>query len=101
MPMLMTVRMRLPLWPRHWPLRTCVGKRCHAAQHGVHFGHDIDAVHQNLRALGRAQGRVQGRAVLGGVDGVAAKHGGDALAHAALLGQLEQQAQGVVRDALF
>ncbi len=52
-------------------------------------------------AFGRAQGHVQDRAVLGDVDLVAAKHGVDAVAQARLLGQVEEQPERLVGDAIL
>ncbi len=48
----------------------------------------------------RAQRGMQHRAPLGGVDGIAAKHRGDALRQLHRPRQLEQQRQGLLRDAL-
>ena len=53
------------------------------------------------RALGRAQRDVQDGAVLGDVDLVAAEHGVDARAQAGLLGQLQQQLERLVGDAVL
>ena len=78
MPMLTTLRMRLPVWPFHSPLRTRVGEGGHLVEHGVDAGDDVFAVDDDRFAFGRAQGDVQDGAVLGDVDLVAAEHGVDA-----------------------
>ena len=84
MPMLTTLRMRLPVWPFHSPLRTRLAEVGHLVQHGVHLGHDVLAVHDDGGVLGRAQGDMKHGAVLGEVDLVPAEHGLDALAQAGL-----------------
>ena len=40
MPMLTTLRMRLPVWPVHSPLPHPIGECGHAVEHGVHGRHD-------------------------------------------------------------
>ena len=101
MPMLMTFRMRLPVWPFHSPLRTRSEKCRHLVQHGVDFRHDIFAVHQDGGILGRAQGDVQHGAVFRDVDFLAAEHRVDLRAQTGFLGQLQQQLERLVRDAVF
>ena len=65
------------------------------------FGHDILAVMDDGSAARRAQGDVEHRALLRGVDLLAAEHGVDALAQARLLRKLQQQGQGFVGDAVL
>ena len=101
MPILITLRMRLPVWPFQSPLRTPIGERGHLVEHGMNLGHDVLAVMDDRSAARRAQGDVQHRALLGGVDLLAAEHGVDALAQARLLGELQQQGQGFVGDAVL
>ena len=101
MPILITLRMRLPVWPFQSPLRSAVGEGRHLVQHGMDLGHDILAVDDDGGAARRAQGDVKHRALLGDVDLLAAEHGVDALAQARLLGELEQQRQGLVGDAVL
>ena len=88
MPMLTTLRMRLPVCPLHAPLRTRCENRAHPIEHSVHFGHDVLAVHDDRRVLRRPQGNVQNGALLGDIDLLAAKHGVDPLAQAGLIRQL-------------
>ena len=64
-------------------------------------GHDVLAVDDDRRVLRRAQRHVQHRAVLGDVDLLAAEHRVDPLAQARLLGQLQQQLQRLVGDAVL
>jgi len=52
-------------------------------------------------AARRAQGHVQHRSVLGAVDFLAREHGVDAFAQAHRLGQIQQQAQRFLRDAVL
>ncbi len=94
MPMLTMLRMRLPVWPVHAPLRTRSHEGRHAVEHRVHVRHDVVAIDDDRCAARRAQRHVQHRAVLGDVDLLAAEHGVDALrAGPASLGQLQQQPQ--------
>ena len=41
MPILTTLRMRLPVWPFQAPLRTPLGEIRHLVQHGMDLGHDV------------------------------------------------------------
>ena len=50
MPMLTTLRMRLPVWPFHAPLADAVGEVGHPVEHGVDLGHDVLAVDDDRRA---------------------------------------------------
>ena len=102
MPMLTTLRMRLPVWPFHAPLRTRLGEVGHLVEHGVHLGHDVLAVDDDRRAPRRAQRHVQHGAVLGDVDLLAAEHGVDPRAQARLLGQLRRSSrERLVGDAVL
>ena len=89
MPILITLRMRLPVWPFQAPLRTRSAKVRHLVQNGVDLGHHVLAVVQDGRAARRAQRDVQHRALLRDVDLVAAEHGVDALAQPRLCGELQ------------
>ena len=101
MPMLMTLRMRLPVCPFHSPLRTRLAEVRHLIEHGVDLGHDVLAVDNDGRPSGRAQGHVQHRPLLRDVDLVPAKHGVDARLQRRFLGQLHEQLQGFVGDAVL
>ena len=101
MPMLMTLRMRLPVWPFHAPLRTRLAEVGHLVEHGVDLGHDVLAVHDDGRASRRAQGHVQDGPVLRDVDLLAAEHGVDPRAQAGFLGQLQEQLERFVGDAIL
>ncbi len=101
MPMLMMLRMRLPVWPFHAPLRTLSEKADILSEHGVHAGNDVFAVDHDRFAFGRAQGDVQDGAVFRDVDLVAAKHRFDVLLQAALFGELEEQLERFIGDAVL
>ena len=73
----------------------------HLLEHGMHLGHDVLSIHQNAGALGRAQSHVQHGAILGDVDFLAAEHGFDPPTQVTFLGQLEQQLEGLVGDAVL
>ncbi len=78
-----------------------VGEGAHLVEHGVHGRHHVLAVHLDDGAARGAQRGVQDGAVLGGVDLVAAEHRVPQLGHAGGLGQLAQQAEGLVRHQLL
>ena len=78
-----------------------VGEVGHLVEHGVDLGHHVLAVDDDRRALGRAQRHVQDGAVLGDVDLLAPEHGVDPLAQAGLLGQLQQELERLVGDAIL
>ena len=101
MPMLMTLRMRLPVWPFHAPLRTRLAEVGHLVEHGVDLGHHVLAVHHDRCPSRRAQRHVQDRSVFRDVDLLASKHGVDPRSQAAFLRQLEEQLEGFVGDAIL
>ena len=78
-----------------------VGEVCHLVQHGVDLGHHVLAVNDDGRRTRRAQRHVQDCAVFRDVDLVAAEHRVYALAQAAFVGQLQQQPEGFVGDAIL
>ncbi len=78
-----------------------LGEFAHVRQHGVDAGHDVLAIDQD-RAVGAiAQGDVQDGPVFGDVDLVAAEHAVAPFLDLGLSGQIEQQAQGFIGDAVF
>ncbi len=101
MPMLTTLRMRLPVNPSHSPLRTRAANAAMRFRHRMHLGHDVGAVDDNPFALRRAQRDVQHRALFRHVDPFAAEHRRDALAQAAFLGQSREQSHRFVGDAIL
>ena len=92
MPMLTTLRMRLPVWPVHSPERTASAKRAIRSSTAWTAGTTFSPSTTIVASARRAQGDVQDGAVLGGVDLLAAEHRVDPLAQAALLGQLRAAA---------
>ncbi len=101
MPMLMTLRMRLPVWPFQVAAADPVGEVRHLVEHGVDLGHHVLAVDDDRCPSRRAQGHVQHGAVLGDVDLLAAEHGVDPRAQAGFLRQLQEQLEGFVGDAIL
>ena len=101
MPMLMTLRMRLPVCPFHSPLRTRLAEVGHLVEHGVDLGHNVFAIDDDGCSFRRAQGHVQDRPLLRDVDLLAAKHGVDSRSQARLLGQLQEKLEGFVGDAVL
>ena len=74
MPMLTTLRMRLPVWPFHAPLRTRSANVGHLVEHRVDRRDDVLAVDDDRASLRRAQRDVQHGALLRDVDLLAAEH---------------------------
>ena len=101
MPMLMTFRIRLPVWPSQAPLRTRLGEVRHLVQHGVDPGHHVLAVHGDDGSLRGAQGDVEDGPVLRHIDFVAPEHGVNPGSQAGGLGQLQQQLEGFVGEAIL
>ena len=67
----------------------------------MYFGHYVHTVHIDVGAFRRAQGHVEHRPILGGVDLLAAQHGVPAFAQPAGHGQLHQQAHTFCGDAML
>ena len=73
----------------------------HLVEHGVHLGHHVLAVDDDGGAARRAQGHVQDRAIFRDVDLLTPEHGVDARAQAGFLGQLQEELEGFVGDAVL
>ena len=101
MPMLTTLRMRLPVWPFHSPLRTRLEKSAILSSTAWTCGTTFLPSTTIDASSRRAQGDVQDGAVLGDVDLLAPKHGVDASAQAGFLGQLQEELEGFVGDAVL
>ena len=101
MPMLTTLRMRLPVWPFQAPLRTRSAKAAIRSSTACTPGTTFSPSTRIVGAARRAQRDVQHGAVLGDVDLLAAEHRVDALAQPRLLRQRQQQAQRLVGDAVL
>lgn len=65
------------------------------------FWHDVDPVDDNARVCRRAQRRMECGAFLGRIDRLTAEHGVPALAQSTVLGQIHQQGERVIGDAVF
>ena len=74
MPMLTTLRIRLPVWPFHVAAADAIRKVRHPVEHGMNPGHDVLAVDQDRRAARRAQRHVEHGPFLRDVDLLAAEH---------------------------
>ena len=101
MPMLMTLRIRLPVWPFHAPLRTRLEKSAILSSTACTSGTTFSPSTRIDVPAGRAQGHVQDGAVLGDVDLLAAEHGVDPRAQPGLLGQVKEELEGLVGDAVL
>ena len=95
MPMLMTLRMRLPVCPFHSPLRTRLAKSGHLVEDGVDLGHHVLAVDDDRRTSRRAQRDVQDRSLLRDVDLLAAEHRVDPRPQAGFLRKLHETDRSV------
>ena len=89
-------RMALPVAAPH-----AVDESAHAIEDRMNLRDDVFAVDDDRGSPRRAQRDMQHGAALGNVDLLAAKHRVDALAQARLLGELDEQLDGVVGDAIL
>ena len=78
-----------------------VGEIRHSVQNGMDLRHNIMAIVDDGSIARRPQRDVKHRAVLRDVDVVAPEHGVDAVSQAGLLGKLQQQPYGFVRDPVL
>ena len=61
MPMLTTLRIRLPVWPFHSPRADALGEVGHPVEHLVDLGHDVLAVDDDRLARAARAARRGGR----------------------------------------
>ena len=101
MPMLTTLRMRLPVCPFHSPPRTRVQNSAMRSSTAWTSGTTFMPSTTMEASFRRAQRHVQDRAVFRYVDLLAPEHGVDARAQARFPGQLHQQPQGLVGDPVL
>ena len=73
----------------------------HPVEHGMNLGHDVLAVDQDRRAARRAQRHVEHGSFLRDVDLLAAEHGVDAGAQAAVLREADEQRHRLVGDPVL
>ena len=73
----------------------------HAVEHGVNVRHHVLAIDDDRGTPRGAKGRVEHGASFGDVDLVAAEQGVDTVAELALLGELHEQLQRFVGDAVL
>ena len=88
MPMLITLRIGLPVCPFHSPERTRSEKARHPVEHLVDLLDDVLAVDDQRAVPRHPQRDVEDRAVLRDVDVLAAEHRVASVGHAALVGEL-------------
>ena len=101
MPMLMTLRMRLPVWPFHAPLRTRLAKSAILSSTAWTWGTTFSPSTTMDAPSRGAQGHVQDGPVFRDVDLLAPKHGVDPRSQAGFFRQLPEQRQGFVGDAVL
>ena len=102
MPMLTTLRMGLPVWPVQRAAAHARREGRHAVEHRMHVRHDVVAVDEDALASGRAQGDVQHRAMLGGVDrGRRGTSRRRVRARPQRVGERQQQRKRLVGDAIL
>ncbi len=78
-----------------------IGKFRHFVEHGVNFRHDVLSIHEDACPFRCAQSDVQDGAVFRDVDFLATEHGCDPPAQIGFLGQLDEQFEGPVSDAIL
>ena len=101
MPMLTTLRIGLPVCPCPCAAAHAIGEVRHPVEHGMNLGHDVLAVDQDRRAARCAQRHVEHGSLLRDVDLLAAEHGVDAGAQAAVLREADEQRHRFVGDAVL
>ena len=101
MPMLMTLRIRLPVWPFQAPLRTRSAKAAIRSSTAWTSGTTSSPSTRIDAPSRRAQRHVQHGALLGDVDLLAAEHRVDALAQPDSSASSQQQLQRLVGDAVL
>ena len=65
------------------------------------LGHYVPAIYDDGCSFRRAQGRVQDRPLLRGVDLLPSKHGVDPRSQARFLGQFDEELEGFAGDAVL
>ena len=93
MPMLTTARIRRPVTPVHSPDRMRSATAPIRVEHVVHVGDHVASVDHQVGAAWHAQGHVQHRPVLGGVDPLPGEHGVASLGDPGPAGHRHQRAQ--------
>ena len=93
MPILITLRMGLPLWPFHAPDPHLVRKSRHPVEHRVDLGHYILAVDQDLCSRSRPQRDMQHGAVFADIDLFAGEHRVPPLPDLSRAGEIGEQAR--------
>src|SRR5687768_12965432 len=78
-----------------------IGEVSHSIEYGVNSRYDVLAIDDDGCASRSAQGDVQDRPVLRDVDLVASKHGVNPRTQTGFAGQLQQQLQSFVGDAVL
>ena len=101
MPMLTTLRIGCPCGRVHSPERTRSAKAAHAVEHLVDVGDDVAAVDDERASRGMRSATCSTGAVLGDVDALAANIASTPLATPARLGQLDEQRDRLVGDAVL
>ena len=101
MPMLTILRMRLPVCPFQCAAAHPVGEIRHLVEDGVDLGHHVFAIDNDRCTFRCAQGHVQDRAVLGDVDLFTPEHGVDPRSQIGFLGQLQEELECLIGDAIL
>jgi hypothetical protein len=101
MPMLMTLRRRLPVWPFPRPAADSVAKIGHSVEHGVDLGHHVLGVYNDRCSPGGTQRHMQHGSPLRDVDLLPPEHRIDLCTQAGCFRQIEQKLEGFCGDAIF
>ena len=97
----MTLRMRLPVWPFHAPLRTRLLKSVILSSTAWTCGHHILTVYDDGGSARGAQSDMQHRSLFRDVDLLAAEHGIDSRLQTGFFGKLNQKLESLVRDSIL
>ncbi len=101
MPMLITLRMGLPVKPFPLARADAISKRGHAIEDFVDLGDDIFAIHKDGLILGSTQRDMEHGALLSDIDLFAAEHGIDVFAELRFFGEGEEKAESLAGDAVL
>src|SRR6476646_10677358 len=101
MPMLMMLRICLPVWPFQAPERILLARSAIRSRNSCTWATTSTPVDHQRGPLRHAQRYVQHRTFLGNVDPLPCEHHVAALLEFGLLTQLEQQCHGLVGDAVL
>jgi hypothetical protein len=84
-----------------FPAADAIGKGRHLVKHSMNVRHYVLAVHGDRCRFRGAESHVQHRALFRDIDFLAAEHRVTSFLNASLSGELYEQSNGLVGDAIF